>query len=113
MAEGNGALEALRERLAELSDLEMLGRLAAWDQRTMMPPDGAPARGLQLATLERIAHERSTAPELGGWRGAPRSDAPGGGGGGGWTPSKATPSARSSATSSASPAATGTGRDGS
>jgi carboxypeptidase Taq len=70
MAQGNGALEALRERLAELSDLEMLGRLAAWDQRTMMPPQGAPARGLQLATLEKLTHARLTAPEMEEWLGA-------------------------------------------
>ena len=67
MASGNGALGALRDRLAELSDLEMLGRLAAWDQRVMMPPEGGPARGDQLATLERIAHDLGTAPELGEW----------------------------------------------
>jgi len=63
----DGPLHALRERLAELSDLEMLGRLAAWDQRTMMPPQGGPERGQQLATLERIAHELATGPELGEW----------------------------------------------
>ena len=67
MASANGALDALRERLAELSDLEMLGRLAAWDQRTMMPPQGGPARGQQLATLERLAHELGTGAELGEW----------------------------------------------
>jgi carboxypeptidase Taq len=65
--EDNGALESLRARLAELSDLEMLGRLAAWDQRTMMPVQGGPARGAQLATLERLAHERATAGEVGEW----------------------------------------------
>src|SRR3954453_17688452 len=67
MASGAGALGALRERLAELGDLQMLGRLAAWDQRVMMPPEGGPARGEQLATLERSAHELGTAPELGEW----------------------------------------------
>ena len=60
-------IEALRERMAELSDLSALGRLAAWDQRTMMPPAGGPGRGEQLATLERLAHERSTADEVGEW----------------------------------------------
>ncbi len=60
-------MEALRARMAELSDLSALGRLAAWDQRTMMPPAGAPGRGDQLATLERLAHERSTADEVGAW----------------------------------------------
>jgi carboxypeptidase Taq len=63
-------LRSLRDRLAELSDLEGLGRLAAWDQRTMMPMEGGPARGEQLATLERLAHERATAPEIGEWLGA-------------------------------------------
>jgi len=61
------SLEALRERMAELSDLTALGRLAAWDQRTMMPPAGGPGRGEQLATLERLAHERATADEVGAW----------------------------------------------
>jgi carboxypeptidase Taq len=61
------ALDALRDRLAELSDLSALGRLAAWDQRTMMPPNGAPARGHQLATLRRLSHARATADEIGGW----------------------------------------------
>jgi carboxypeptidase Taq len=61
------SIEALRERMAELSDLTALGRLAAWDQRTMMPPAGGPARGEQMATLERLAHERATADEVGEW----------------------------------------------
>ena len=53
--------------MAELSDLTALGRLAAWDQRTMMPPAGGPGRGEQLATLERLAHARATADEVGAW----------------------------------------------
>ena len=61
------SMEALRERMAELSDLTALARLAAWDQRTMMPPAGGPGRGEQLATLERLAHERGTADEVGEW----------------------------------------------
>jgi carboxypeptidase Taq len=61
------ALDALRDRLAELSDLTSLRRLAAWDQRTMMPPNGAPARAHQVATLERLAHDRATAAEIGDW----------------------------------------------
>src|SRR5215210_5836932 len=61
------SIQALRERMAELSDLSALGRLAAWDQRTMMPPAGGSGRGEQLATLERLAHERATADEVGEW----------------------------------------------
>jgi len=58
---------ALRERMADLIDLSALSRLAAWDQRTMMPPAGGPGRSDQLATLERLAHERATGDEVGGW----------------------------------------------
>jgi carboxypeptidase Taq len=61
------ALSALRARLAELADLSLLSHLAAWDQRTMMPPGGSPSRAHQMATLERLAHERGTADEVGGW----------------------------------------------
>jgi carboxypeptidase Taq len=61
------ALDALRARLAELADLSALARLAGWDQRTMMPPGGAPARAHMFATLERLAHDRATSDEIGGW----------------------------------------------
>src|SRR5690606_15403719 len=61
------ALDALRDRLAELADLSDLSRLAAWDQRTMMPPAGGPGRAHQLATLERLAHDLAGAPEIGAW----------------------------------------------
>ena len=61
------ALESLRSRLAELNDLSRLGSLAAWDQRTMMPPEGATARAFQLATLQRLAHDLETADEVGEW----------------------------------------------
>ncbi|HEX3510557.1 MAG TPA: carboxypeptidase M32 [Solirubrobacteraceae bacterium] len=63
------ALENLRARLAELADLESLARLAEWDQLVMMPSGGAGARALQSATLARLHHERSTAPEIGEWLG--------------------------------------------
>ncbi|MET0600759.1 MAG: carboxypeptidase M32 [Baekduia sp.] len=61
------ALDALRARLAELADLELLGHLAFWDQRTMMPPAGGPDRADQIATLSRLHHERATADEVGEW----------------------------------------------
>jgi carboxypeptidase Taq len=57
----------LRARLAELSDLGALGALAAWDQRTFMPPAGGAGRADQLATLSRLHHERATGPEVGEW----------------------------------------------
>jgi carboxypeptidase Taq len=61
------ALDALRARLAELADLELLGHLAFWDQRTMMPPAGGPDRADQIATLSRLHHERAAADEVGEW----------------------------------------------
>jgi carboxypeptidase Taq len=63
------ALESLRERLAELADLSSLGRVAAWDQRTMMPPGGAPARAQALGALERLMHARATGDDIAAWLG--------------------------------------------
>jgi carboxypeptidase Taq len=57
---------ALRERLAELSDLNAAGALIAWDRETVMPEEGAGGHGDMLSTLERLAHERLADPELAG-----------------------------------------------
>jgi carboxypeptidase Taq len=61
------ALENLRIRMAELSDLASLEMLAGWDQLVMMPPGGAPSRTEQLGTLARLTHERATAEAIGDW----------------------------------------------
>jgi carboxypeptidase Taq len=53
--------------MAELTDLAGVEMLAQWDQRVMMPADGAPARAQQLGTLARLTHERATAEEIGEW----------------------------------------------
>ena len=58
-------LTRLRERLAEITDLQALGALMFWDQNTMMPPGGAGARADMADTLQRTLHERETDPELG------------------------------------------------
>ncbi len=58
-------LEQLRRRLAALSDLRCAAELLGWDQQTMMPPLGGPARAESLATLERIAHEMFVSAETG------------------------------------------------
>jgi carboxypeptidase Taq len=58
-------LDALTERLAILTDLRALESLSFWDQNTMMPPRGAPARAEVAGALERIAHEHLTDPEVG------------------------------------------------
>ncbi len=61
------ALEQLRGRMAELSDLAAIEMLAGWDQLVMMPGEGAAARAQQLGTLARLTHERATGEEIGGW----------------------------------------------
>ena len=58
-------LGALRERMAELSDLGRIHAMLFWDQNTMMPPHGAGARADHSSTLELITHERLTDPEVG------------------------------------------------
>ncbi len=58
-------IQQLKEILAEISDLQYAAALLGWDQQTYMPPGGAEARGNQLALLGKLAHERSTSPELG------------------------------------------------
>jgi len=59
------ALESLRARLAEVEDLNYSAAVLRWDQTTYMPPGGAPARGRQIATLSRMAHERFANAEVG------------------------------------------------
>ena len=58
-------LNELKTRLAEIDDLELAASVLGWDQNTYMPPGGAPARGRQIATLRRLAHEKSTGAALG------------------------------------------------
>ena len=59
------ALAELRRRLGEVHDLRKARELLVWDLETMMPRSGGAVRAEQLATLTRIAHERSTADEIG------------------------------------------------
>jgi len=55
----------LRGRIAQIYDVEKAAAVLSWDEETKMPPSGAEARAEQRATLNRIAHELNTAPELG------------------------------------------------
>lgn len=55
----------LKTRLAEIHDLNKIGWILGWDQRTMMAPKGARVRAEQLASLGRVAHDKFTAPEIG------------------------------------------------
>jgi carboxypeptidase Taq len=58
-------LKEVKARLTEINDLQSASALLGWDQNTYMPPGGAPARGRQIATLQRLAHEKSIDPALG------------------------------------------------
>ena len=63
----NAALQQLRERLAELSDLASVAMLLEWDQMVTMPSEGAGARAHQLGALARLTHERAASEEIGQW----------------------------------------------
>ena len=55
----------LKELLGVVSDLGSAAALLGWDQQTYMPPGGAGARAMQLATLSRLAHDKFVSDELG------------------------------------------------
>ena len=65
MPAGHSPLTQLRQRLAEVSDLERAAMLLAWDQEVPMPPAGAEWRAQQRASIERLAHERFVDDEVG------------------------------------------------
>jgi carboxypeptidase Taq len=58
-------LAELKTRLIEINDLRSAIAVLDWDQQTYMPPGGAAARGRQLATLGRLAHEKFSDPAIG------------------------------------------------
>jgi carboxypeptidase Taq len=55
----------LLRRLGAASDIYRAQALLGWDEETKMPPEGAMARAEAKGTLARVAHELTTAPELG------------------------------------------------
>ena len=58
-------MEVLKTLLAEVADLDNASAVLGWDQQTYMPPGGAEARGAQLATLNRISHDKFVSDEIG------------------------------------------------
>ena len=57
--------DELKTRLAEIHDLRRSMEMLFWDQMVMMPPGGAPVRGQQLTTLDRIAHQKFVSDDIG------------------------------------------------
>jgi len=57
-------MDQLRSALGECVDIEAAASVLYWDQATHMPEGGAPARGRQLSTLSKIAHEKITNPKM-------------------------------------------------
>ncbi len=58
------ALARLRQVLGEIVDLQRAAELLQWDQETCMPPGGVEDRAAQLATLQRLAHQRFVSAEV-------------------------------------------------
>ncbi len=48
----------LKTLLGDMVDLGRIAGLLNWDQRVYMPPEGADARGSQLALLAGLLHKR-------------------------------------------------------
>ncbi|MEW6093966.1 MAG: carboxypeptidase M32 [Chloroflexota bacterium] len=65
MSETETKFAELKTRLAEVSDLNNAAAVLGWDQLTYMPQGGGPARGRQLATLAKVAQEKSIDPKIG------------------------------------------------
>ncbi len=61
----NEHISELLGYMYEITDLEKLISLAEWDQHTAMPKGAGEARMYKMATLEKILHERQSAPQLG------------------------------------------------
>jgi carboxypeptidase Taq len=55
----------LKQRLAEVSDLNAIMSILGWDQEVMMPRAGTAGRAEQRATLSRVIHEKFTSPAVG------------------------------------------------
>jgi len=59
------ALDELKDYVREITEISLAAALAAWDQRTHMPPGGAAARAKVAGRLERLAFERRVSDRMG------------------------------------------------
>ncbi len=57
--------EELKNCLYEIHDLTQAAAVLHWDERVMMPVKGAAVRAEQLATLQKVAHQKLTCDEMG------------------------------------------------
>jgi carboxypeptidase Taq len=57
--------EILKERLAEIKDLQSLSALAGWDQEVYMPEKAGDGRACALAAIDKAVQEKLTSPETG------------------------------------------------
>jgi carboxypeptidase Taq len=58
-------LDRLGTLMGEVADLSHAASMLQWDERVNMPPGGAQARSLAVATVRRLAHEKFTSREVG------------------------------------------------
>ncbi len=58
-------LNQLKALIGEVADLGSAASLLSWDQQTYMPTGGGDARGRQIATLSKVAHQKATSDEVG------------------------------------------------
>ena len=58
-------IKQLRTYLGEVMDLAATAALLGWDQQTYMPSGSNQGRAMQLATINRLTHEKFTSDELG------------------------------------------------
>ena len=59
--------DVLMEHLRRLLALERVSELLSWDQETVMPPGGAPARAEHAAAVEVAAHGLRADPRMAEW----------------------------------------------
>ena len=59
------AYQTLEARAKRVADIRGALAILGWDSQTMMPKGASEVRGEQLATLEQMAHEIVTTPDIG------------------------------------------------
>ena len=65
MNDTSTAIAKLNALVSEIVDLRNAASLIGWDEHVSMPPGGVAVHGGMAATIQRIAHEKFTSPQLG------------------------------------------------